>query len=212
MIEAIPVSPDCIVLVITKVEDPEELDTRFSKFAPSEDDCDYEDMLDGDEDSPHEYADPSALINKINEALNSEENFIPFLDTLGKDAKKQPESCSANTGGSSDAPAKEAGQTVEAVKLEKLFSFKDFSQVSAAAAAVSHLFSGSSILYKNTDSLRYYLLVNSGDMKADEFTGVCNVLTEYGVREKLSYATAAYLEEHSEVIIRRDAVRILTSL
>lgn len=29
MIEAIPVSPDCIILVITKVEDPEELDTRF---------------------------------------------------------------------------------------------------------------------------------------------------------------------------------------
>ena len=32
MIEAIPVSPDCLVLIITKVEDPEELDTRFSKF------------------------------------------------------------------------------------------------------------------------------------------------------------------------------------
>ena len=29
MIEAIPLNSDCIVLVITKVEDPEELDTRF---------------------------------------------------------------------------------------------------------------------------------------------------------------------------------------
>lgn len=35
MIEAIPASADSIVLIITKVEDPEELDTRFSKFAPS---------------------------------------------------------------------------------------------------------------------------------------------------------------------------------
>ena len=35
MIEAIPVTPDSIVLIITKVEDPEELDTRFSKFSPS---------------------------------------------------------------------------------------------------------------------------------------------------------------------------------
>ena len=35
MIEAIPLNSDCIVLIITKVEDPEELDTRFSKFAPS---------------------------------------------------------------------------------------------------------------------------------------------------------------------------------
>ena len=34
MIEAIPSSSDSIVLIITKVEDPEELDTRFSKFTP----------------------------------------------------------------------------------------------------------------------------------------------------------------------------------
>ena len=36
MIEAIPTSPDSIVLIITKVEDPEELDTRFSKFTSPE--------------------------------------------------------------------------------------------------------------------------------------------------------------------------------
>ena len=33
MIEAIPLSHDSIVLIITKVEDPEELDTRFSRFS-----------------------------------------------------------------------------------------------------------------------------------------------------------------------------------
>lgn len=32
MIEAIPVSADCIVLIVTKVDDPEELDTRFPNF------------------------------------------------------------------------------------------------------------------------------------------------------------------------------------
>ena len=35
MIEAIPMSEGSIVLVVTKVENPEELDTRFSGFAPS---------------------------------------------------------------------------------------------------------------------------------------------------------------------------------
>ena len=35
MIEAIPSSADSIVLIITKVEDPEELDTRFSRFTPA---------------------------------------------------------------------------------------------------------------------------------------------------------------------------------
>ena len=32
MIEAIPLNSECIVLIITKVEDPDELDTRFSKL------------------------------------------------------------------------------------------------------------------------------------------------------------------------------------
>ena len=32
MIEAIPMLPDALILLITKVEDPDELDTRFSKL------------------------------------------------------------------------------------------------------------------------------------------------------------------------------------
>ena len=50
MIEAIPLNADCIVLIITKVEDPEELDTRFSRFAPSV-------TEDSDEDSDANTAD-----------------------------------------------------------------------------------------------------------------------------------------------------------
>lgn len=45
MIEAIPVSADCIVLIVTKVDDPEELDTRFSKFSAAgndDEDLDYD--------------------------------------------------------------------------------------------------------------------------------------------------------------------------
>lgn len=38
MIEAIPAPSDSIVLIITKVSDPEELDTRFSKFTSSGED------------------------------------------------------------------------------------------------------------------------------------------------------------------------------
>ena len=34
MVEAIPLSAESIMLVITKIEDPEELDTRFSRFSP----------------------------------------------------------------------------------------------------------------------------------------------------------------------------------
>ena len=37
MIEAIPLGADSIVLIVTKVDNPEELDTRFSNFAPDAD-------------------------------------------------------------------------------------------------------------------------------------------------------------------------------
>ncbi len=42
MVEAIPVSMDCIVLMITKVEDPEDIDTNFSELTVM-DDSDTED-------------------------------------------------------------------------------------------------------------------------------------------------------------------------
>ena len=266
MIEAIPVSPDCIILVITKVEDPEELDTRFSKFAPSDEDEDYADMLDSDDDM-HGMDDGSSLLNRINEALNQDADFIPFSDSLLKKSKngnkandkfsadsgskiiggsassdKSGESSvsgrkSSKTGGdkaSSGTAGKKASGSISdgsastgsdnvsgtdngsdicaVVPIEKLFSFKDLNQATVAATAVNNRFNGSSILYKNPVNLRYYLFIRSDDMNLDEFTGVNNTLSEYGVREKLSYATVSYLNEHDEVIIRRNAVKILAEL
>ncbi|WP_101876853.1 adaptor protein MecA [Lachnoclostridium edouardi] len=40
MVEAIPLSSESVMLVITKIEDPEELDTRFSKFSPMQEEED----------------------------------------------------------------------------------------------------------------------------------------------------------------------------
>ena len=50
MVEAIPVSADAIVLIITKIEDPEELDTRFSRFSPYNNPADEDDDFDEDGD------------------------------------------------------------------------------------------------------------------------------------------------------------------
>ena len=48
MIEAIPISSECLILIVTKVEDPEELDTKFSRFTKDTDadDTDYDDEED----------------------------------------------------------------------------------------------------------------------------------------------------------------------
>lgn len=211
MIEAIPVSPDCIVLVITKVEDPEELDTRFSKFAPSEDDDDYADMLDGDDELKNSQ-EASDLLGRLNEVLNSEDGFIPFAQSLGKDSGKSKSKSGSHTDADHSAGAALRPGSEEQIHLEKMFSFKNLSQVSAAAAAVNNRFHGDSVLYKNPSNSRYYLFINSPDMRPDEFTGISNILTEYGTREKFSYATLAYLEEHNEVIVRKDALKVLSEL
>ncbi len=68
MVEAIPVAPDSIVLIITKVDDPQELDTRFSKFAPSSDE--------GDSQAPVQYSGADDIIDlfqKIYEARTKAE-------------------------------------------------------------------------------------------------------------------------------------------
>lgn len=46
MVEAIPLSNESVMLLITKVDDPEELDTRFAKFAPESDADSYQDLHD----------------------------------------------------------------------------------------------------------------------------------------------------------------------
>ena len=60
MIEAVPASSDSIVLIITKVDDPEELDTKFSKFGTTPN---VLDKLEGAD----EFLD---LINKVKDAVS----------------------------------------------------------------------------------------------------------------------------------------------
>lgn len=83
MIEAIPASADSIVLIITKVEDPEELDTRFSKFAPSlsnEWDAKKESAL-----SKLEGAEEILnLLSKVKEALPAKKNDSEKAETKEK--------------------------------------------------------------------------------------------------------------------------------
>ena len=65
MIEAVPLTADSILLIVTKVEYPEELDTRFSHFSENMDPDDF-DMDSYDDAMPHP---PTAAddILKLNE-------------------------------------------------------------------------------------------------------------------------------------------------
>jgi adapter protein MecA 1/2 len=83
MIEAIPVSSECIVLIITKVENPEELDTRFSRFSDADeedndfnDDDDFDDFDDEDNDDG---------VVTLSEELDSVENLDSEMGEINSD-------------------------------------------------------------------------------------------------------------------------------
>lgn len=72
MVEAIPLSNESVMLVITKVDDPEEMDTRFSRFAPSPE---------------NDFSEPDPTVSEP--GLESAEKLTPVRDTT--DAKKAAE-------------------------------------------------------------------------------------------------------------------------
>ena len=83
MVEAIPLSSESIMLIITKIEDPEELDTRFSRFSP------------GNEDEP--------LTTLANELLEGADGLLSLFSDNGKNTAASP-----LTG--SDAPSTEKAE------------------------------------------------------------------------------------------------------
>ncbi|MGI6010750.1 MAG: adaptor protein MecA [Ruminococcus sp.] len=186
MIEAIPVTPDSIVLIITKVEDPEELDTRFSNFSQPE-----ENSMDASETPQITGADDIIdIFQKIYEAK-----------TKGRAAKKEKET-----------PEKEENTAQEpSVNLLRLFTFLQLDDVIEAAHALNRYFDGHNTLYKNAEG-SYSLVLHQSDCSPEEFNRVCNMLSEYGHGKAFSAAGEAYLTEHGEIVIMDCALQQLAAI
>lgn len=205
MIEAIPLNSECIVLVITKVEDPEELDTRFSKFAPSatddSDDDEYDDTLSGVLQSISDGADDVLdLFRKIHDGSIADTiaNTMDSLSDLGKQ--------SGRNAGSDTA------RTVEAIDLTRIYVFDSLNQVTRLAHVLDGYYTGRNSLYKNEKRSNYMLVVTQSAHTPEEFNKVCNMLSEYGSPEKFAAASEAYMEEHFEAVIRNEAVQVLAKI
>ncbi len=197
MIEAIPLNSECIVLIITKVEDPEELDTRFSKFAPSVHDSegDLDEVIDSLSEGADDVLD---LFKKIHEGK--------FTDALEKaaPASSQPKD---------KQPSKKAGEpeksSLQDQELVRIFSFDSIRTVARISHVLAGCYSESNSLYKNENAHRYLLVVAKGNHSPAEFNKVCNILSEYGRAEKYVSAGEAYLEEHFNPVIKENALQAL---
>ena len=204
MIEAIPINSECIVLIITKVDDPEELDARYSNFAPSvheEDEEDEDEYDEYDEDSydEDEDEDVAGLFKRLQHSNMSD--FTDNSSSGAPDAKKLKEKTSG---------AKKMNQPKR--HGSKIFSFDSMHEVTRFAAIVSRKFNGENTLYKNEAKNKYYLILHQGDIADNVFANICSVLTEYGKTELGSTAEEQYLSEHYEIVIKDCAVQTLSKI
>ena len=224
MIEAIPVSPECLVLIITKVEDPDELDTRFSRFSP---DRDTEDLSSEDDDDEASYADEilncfSQLHNLIDNCMEEntakEDKESDTGNTIFEDKsnKKEadfiplPEAIARKNGTS----AKKAASSKASVQtnITKVFSFGSLQDISQMAEHVVYSYHGKNTVYKDSSCGIYYLVITKSEHTPEEFNKVCNIISEYGKSERATYASPAYYQEHFDVIVKDKAIQVLATV
>lgn len=200
MIEAIPVSPECLVLVITKVEDPEELDTRFSKFSPDVTENYYDDD-DNDEFDFHTFSSSDDFSDDFTDDEDDFDDNEDFL-ALNKASKGKMSENNKNQGTIAKFP----------INAAKIYSFKSLDEVIQMSSVVASFYQGKNNLYKNPVNSMYYLVVNKSGYPSDEFNKIGNIISEYGNQERSTYASPYYYDEHYELIIRDNAIQVLTNL
>src|SRR5574344_1272672 len=54
--------------------------------------------------------------------------------------------------------------------------------------------------------------VTKSDHTPEEFNKVCNVISEYGTPEKYTPASEAFFEEHTEMILKDNAIQVLSEM
>lgn len=188
MIEAVPVSSDSIILIITKVEDPEELDTRFANFAPS----------------VHESDNPGSL-DELIQNLSSEaaENVLDIFKKFRSNVTQESDE---------NSTSETVVDIPSGFEITKAFSFSKLDEVTKVAKLLSKFYSGENSLYRSEKTGRLILVIHKSQHTPEDFNKVCNIISEYGVPEKFTDAYAAHLEEHGETIIRDNALLTLSAI
>lgn len=219
MIEAIPISSDCLVLVVTKVEDPEELDTRFSRFSsPASDDYD-DSALDSSVSYEEEYDDD------FDEGVlafsdNDSEEELPF----GGSSDAEQGDLSIDSALDLIAPFTHAIAQAKKEVLRKrqessnkkngiqIYSFRNLDTITVLSSFLTPFFHGESRLYKDISSNLYYLFLFRDEEHPDTFKRACTIASDYGTLLPSSYSTLSYFEEHHCEIFRENALETLRQL
>lgn len=227
MIEAIPISSECIVLIVTKVDNPEELDTRFSRFSPSDSDDDefnFDDIETIEGDTYSDYSLPTAD-DELDECSAAEEEegipedelmniFNRVKEYFNKDLSNTSSDSKTGKPATQSAKAVARAEDDNSVKenISRVFSFDSMDDISSAAIIVDTFYHDNNSLYKNPSDRKYYLCITKNRCSAKDFNKVCNILSEYGKKEPGFDNHTGFFNEHCDCIIAEHALHILRTL
>lgn len=213
MIEAIPLPAGSIVLIVTKVENPEELDTRFSSFGPS--------VQNGRRQ--HDETAPSAFEQLIN-ALRLGLGGSPAAPS-GNGHADTEDGTVIDAGADAiipDAGPARAGNDPEAASMERfrsflmthrLYAFDGMASVIKAAAAAGASYDGTSSLYHDGSEDIYYLFLGMEDTDAVQNSRrALAALSEYGRLCMVTPAREQHLMEHCTTVIAENALQALSEV
>ncbi len=189
MIEVIPFT-ECAVVIITKVEDPDELDTRFSRFAPS--------VHDGESTL-------SGLIGDVVQSLTGNgEEIAELFKKMQQHNDKEAPSLTA------DASEEDAEDTKATGSI--FYEFDSLNETIRACRSVKTAYVGDSILYKNTRENRFILYLYNVNSSAEDFAKVCSILSEYAGTIHDNGYYKFYAKEHFDTLIGENAVSSLAEI
>ncbi|MBP3736932.1 MAG: adaptor protein MecA [Lachnospiraceae bacterium] len=188
MIEAVPLSAGSIAVIVTKVDNPEELDTRFSNFGPTVQGSSVPEETASAETSPME-----ELMGAIRGSLT------PVVQPDAPDLRRTREDV--------------AQRMRDFFSANRLFSFDSMRAAVRAAKLCADGFRGKSALYYDAAKDTYYLfLTMAGQEAAKNQQNVLALLSEYGQVVPLFPARREYLKEHCETILSHNALHQLQTL
>ncbi len=213
MIEAVPVNTDCIVVSVTKVQDPEELDTRFSKFAPSvgssnaensdEEEPDYsDDESDTYTDVPSDIDTPAPQPDSSNEdMMQMIHNAADMLSSVRGELRAADDKKTI----SREAPDEKPHTSLRYYEFSTIHDLIDLTDLIQSDSALVNT------LYKRKDNGQYLLMVRQDSLSPSEFSRLCSEISEYGSPIKITRARLPFIDEFCEDLIQGNALQTLKS-
>ena len=195
MIEAVPLQGGSIQLVISKVDDPEELDTRFSKFTAAA------------------AGSQNGWISQLaSEILEGAHGLLQEMKDKSSQQANTLDGGSTATGGNEDHAPEDTGSRHDEADLYRIYVFQSLERVIDAATAIGDIYDGPNTLYKDPKDHHFYLVLHAGKGGANALNRASNLLSEYGSKLKDNDLYEAYFSEHYELFLKENALQKLRSI